>query len=296
MSALPEPFYRGKVRDLYSVDERSMLVAASDRLSAFDVVFDQLIPGKGAILTRISTLWFQALRRSGLMDQWDFEDHLLSADFHNYPPPFNTEELADRSMYVRRTQRVDFECVVRGFLAGSAWKEYSATGAVCEIALPSGLQQSSRLPGPIFTPATKAPLGDHDMNVGFAAMAASLPNGLAERLRDISVAIYQFAAERMGRVGILLCDTKFEFGILNDRILLIDEALTPDSSRYWESSEYSTGASPAGFDKQFIRDYVESIGWNKTPPAPALPQSVIDETVRLYRQIEMRIEQALSAA
>ncbi|MCB1322778.1 MAG: phosphoribosylaminoimidazolesuccinocarboxamide synthase [Leptospiraceae bacterium] len=291
---LPAPDYRGKVRDLYFINDEHMLIQATDRLSAFDVVFDQPVPDKGKILTGISNRWFEAIRTSGLEERYDFSDHVISADAGRFPPPFhNHPALVERSVLVKRTERIDFECVVRGYLAGSGWKDYQKTGAICGHKLPAGLRQADRLPEPIFTPATKAPIGDHDENVDFDLMRTQLGPELAERLRTISLAIYTFAAERMQSRGILLCDTKFEFGLLNDRIVLIDEILTPDSSRYWNVDTYAPGSNPPGYDKQYVRDFVEASGWNKRPPAPQLPPEVIEKTVQLYRQIEQRIIQAL---
>ncbi|MCB1308915.1 MAG: phosphoribosylaminoimidazolesuccinocarboxamide synthase [Leptospiraceae bacterium] len=291
---LPAPDYRGKVRDLYFINDEHMLIQATDRLSAFDVVFDQPVPDKGKTLTRISNRWFEAIRASGLEERYDFSDHVITSDAGRFPPPFqNHPALVERSVLVKRTERIDFECVVRGYLAGSGWKDYQKTGAICGHKLPAGLRQADRLPEPIFTPATKAPIGDHDENVDFDLMRTQLGPELAERLRTISLAIYTFAAERMQSRGILLCDTKFEFGLLNDRIVLIDEILTPDSSRYWNVDTYAPGSNPPGYDKQYVRDFVEASGWNKRPPAPQLPPEVIEKTVQLYRQIEQRIIQAL---
>lgn len=295
MSELPEPFYRGKVRDLYAVDNERMIIAASDRISAFDVVFGETIAGKGRILNSISTAWFQALRRSGLMQQLNFGDQLLAADAGDFPGPFRSHPaLLDRSIMVKRTERVDFECVVRGYLAGSGWKDYQKTGAVCGHALPAGLRQSEQLPQPIFTPATKAELGDHDENVSVETMRTAIGSQLTDRLERISIAIYEFARDRMATQGILLCDTKFEFGLIDGEIILIDEALTPDSSRYWNAESYAIGGSPPGFDKQYIRDYLETLDWNKQPPAPALPDEVIRQTIELYSEIEGRISRALA--
>ena len=292
---IPEPFYRGKVRDLYSVDDASMIIVASDRISAFDVVFRETVPGKGRILNSISTRWFFALRGSGLMQQLGFSDQLLADDVSKFPEPFrNHETFRDRAIHVRRTNRIDFECVVRGYLAGSGWKDYQRTGAVCGHKLPAGLRQAERLPEPIFTPATKAQIGDHDENVSVETMRAAIGIELTDRLERISIAIYQYARERMAARGILLCDTKFEFGLSGDGIVLIDEALTPDSSRYWDAETYAIGANPPGFDKQYIRDYLEELGWNKQPPPPALPADVIARTVDLYTEIERRIELALA--
>jgi phosphoribosylaminoimidazole-succinocarboxamide synthase len=291
---IPEPFYRGKVRDLYAVDESSMIIVASDRVSAFDVVFAEPIPGKGRILNLISTLWFRALRLSGLMEEWGFSDQILSADVADFPPPFqNYEPFRGRAVHVRRTRRIDFECVVRGYLAGSAWKDYRRTGAICGHRLPEGMAQASILPRPIFTPATKAEPGEHDENVSVDQMRVALGSELTDRLERISIVIYEFARDRMATHGILLCDTKFEFGLIGDEIVLIDEVFTPDSSRYWDARTYEPGISPPGFDKQYIRDYLENSGWNKRPPPPALPPDVIDRTVELYREIEGRIRLAL---
>ncbi len=292
---LPEPFYRGKVRDLYAVDEQSMIIAASDRLSAFDVVFREPVPEKGRILNAISTRWFEALRSSGLMDELRFRDHLITGDVAAFPDPFrNHPDLAGRSVHVRRTERIDFECVVRGYLAGSGWKDYQRNGAVCGHTLPTGLRQAEQLPEPIFTPATKAEIGNHDENVTVETMRNAVGSELTERLATISLAIFRFASEKMAAQNILLCDTKFEFGLLDGEIVLIDEALTPDSSRYWNADTYSIGTSPPGYDKQFVRDYLEQSDWNKQPPPPALPAPVIEKTVQLYREIERRIETALS--
>ncbi len=296
-SSSARPDYRGKVRDLYFVDESRMIMVASDRISAFDVVFAQPVPDKGRILTSISAMWFRALRDSGLQKKYNFRDHLLSDRVADFPPPFcNEPGFAGRSLLTRRTGRIDFECVVRAYLAGSAWKEYSASGQVCGIQLPAGLQLGSPLPELIFTPATKAPLGEHDQNISFEQMQTAIGAPLAERLRTVSLAIFRFAAERMHSQGILLCDTKFEFGRMGDELYLIDEALTPDSSRYWDAGGYRVGESPPGFDKQFVRDYLESIGWDKRPPPPELPAEVIERTVRLYRDIEERIARGLGLA
>ncbi|MCR9144481.1 MAG: phosphoribosylaminoimidazolesuccinocarboxamide synthase [bacterium] len=297
--SIPEPFYRGKVRDLYPVAgdsgaPESMIIVASDRISAFDVVFDEAIPGKGRILNSISTAWFRALRKSGLMQSLSFSDQVLAEDVADFPVPYRDHaDFRGRAVQVRRTDRVDFECVVRGYLAGSGWKDYRSTGAVCGHTLPAGLRQAEKLPQPLFTPATKAELGDHDENVSVAAMRAAVGEQLTNRLENISIAIYEYARDLMAPQGIYLCDTKFEFGLIGDEIVLIDEALTPDSSRYWNADSYEIGGSPPGFDKQYIRDYLETQDWNKRPPAPALPDEVIERTIGLYREIEARIGRAL---
>jgi len=285
------PFYTGKVRDLYDVDSARMILVATDRLSAFDVVFPDPVPGKGKILTKVSRLWFSAIRNSGLQERLQFTDHLIESDVSRFPDGFDHAEWTDRAVLVRKCKRVDFECVVRGYLAGSGYKEYTKTGAVCGNKLPSGLLHASRLPEPIFTPATKVEAG-HDENVSFEFMRREI-GPIAEHLRDISIAIFRFASAKMEEAGIILCDTKFEFGLLDDRVILIDEALTPDSSRYWDASSYSPGTNPAGFDKQYIRDYVESIHWDKKPPAPNLPPDVTAKTIELYEEILRKIQHVI---
>ncbi len=289
-----KPFYSGKVRDLYPVDDRSFLMTATDRISAFDVVFPDPVPGKGKLLTSISGLWFAALRNSGLQKELDFEDHVISAEPSDFPEPYKSDSyFHGRSVLVRRTKRVDFECVVRGYLAGSGFKDYTASGSVGGHPLPAGLVMADKLPKNIFTPATKAPLGEHDENVTVAHMEKALGSDLARKLERISLEIFRFASERMDRAGILLCDTKFEFGILDGKIVLIDEALTPDSSRYWEKSSHTPGTAPPGFDKQHLRDYLEETGWNKQPPPPPLPKDVIERTIQVYQEIEGKIRKAL---
>lgn len=287
------PFYRGKVRDLYEGGPDRMVLVATDRISAFDVVFPDPVPDKGKILTSVSTMWFKALRRSALPESLDFTDHLIASAVEEFPAELRYAAWKDRSVLVKKTKRIDFECVVRGYLAGSGWKEYLNNGQVCGVPLPAGLVQSDKLPRPIFTPATKAETG-HDENVSFEFMKSAL-GPVADRLREISIAIFEFAAARMEKAGILLCDTKFEFGLDGDRIVLIDEILTPDSSRYWDAVTYAPGISPPGFDKQYVRDYVESIGWDKKPPAPVLPPEVIARTAGLYQEIERRIRGVLES-
>lgn len=294
-----EPVYQGKVRDLYDVDHERMILVSSDRLSAFDVVFPDTVPSKGEILTRVSTLWFRHIRKT-LEPQLNFSDHLISDNLSEFPAPFcDQEEFENRAVLVKKTKRIDFECVVRGYLTGSGWKDYQKTGTVCGIALPEGLQQAEKLIEPVFTPATKAEIGDHDENVTYETMVQKLGPDLAGRLKEISIAIFNMASQIMEKQGILLCDTKFEFGLINDQngspeIVLIDEVLTPDSSRFWNKDTYRTGISPAGYDKQYVRDYVEELKWDKNPPAPRLSPEVIEKTVSLYREIESRIETALA--
>ncbi|MBW7857468.1 MAG: phosphoribosylaminoimidazolesuccinocarboxamide synthase [Leptonema sp. (in: Bacteria)] len=303
-NSIPDPFYKGKVRDLYQVGDSMLLIVASDRISAFDVVFNEPIEGKGEILTNVSTRWFQHFRegktisitQNGISDSrpieiiLDFDDHIISDNIEDYPQPFkNYEPFRNRSILAKRTNRIDFECVVRGYLAGSGFKDYQQTGSICGHKLPAGLLQGDKLPSPIFTPATKEEIGQHDQNVSIQYMKDKIGNELTNRLEEISIALFNEASKQMARTGILLCDTKFEFGLLDDRIVLIDEALTPDSSRYWDEAYYKPGETAPGFDKQYIRDYLESTGWNKTPPPPPFPAQVIDKTIGLYREIDRRI-------
>jgi phosphoribosylaminoimidazole-succinocarboxamide synthase len=266
--------HRGKVRETYEVDDRHLLLVATDRLSAFDVVFEQPIPDKGAVLTRLSTWWFEQLAALG-------RSHFVSADRERLPQPARTRELAPRSMLVRRAERVDAECVVRGYLAGSGWAEYRRDGAVCGHRLPDGLREADRLPEPIFTPSTKAEVG-HDENISREQLAAMVGTDLARQLEDRSIAFYVEGARRAESVGLILADTKFEFGFIDGELAVIDEVLTPDSSRFWDAERYAPGSSPQSFDKQFVRDFVADAGWNKEPPAPILPDEVISGTRDRY--------------
>ncbi|MBK1718966.1 phosphoribosylaminoimidazolesuccinocarboxamide synthase [Thiocystis violacea] len=277
---------RGKVRDLYEVGSDHLLVVATDRLSAFDVVLPQPIPGKGEVLSRLSRFWFA--RTSGLIP-----NHLTEIPVAAIvTDPATLDQLGERAMVVRRLKPLPVEAIVRGYLIGSGWKDYQSSGAICGIALPRGLRQADRLPGAIFTPSTKAELGAHDENVDFARTVALLGRELAEQVRDTSLAIYtQCAAYALGR-GIIIADTKFEFGLDDEgRLHLIDEALTPDSSRFWPADQYQPGSSPPSFDKQFVRDYLETLDWDKTPPGPELPQAIIDRTAAKYREAEERLTQ-----
>ena len=269
------PIARGKVRDIYDLGDR-LLIVATDRLSAFDVVMATPIPDKGRVLTQLSLFWFNLLHDV-------IPNHVLSAT--QFPAPFDryTEDLAGRSMVVRKTQPLPVECVARGYLSGSGWKEYRATGKVCGISLPAGLRESDKLPDPIFTPATKAVSG-HDENISFQRMAEILGQPLAEKVRNVTLEIYRRAAAYAEPRGILLADTKFEFGQLHGELIWIDEALTPDSSRFWPASQYQPGGAQPSFDKQFVRDYLEHIQWPKTPPGPALPLDVVDSTRAKYRE------------
>lgn len=269
------PAARGKVRDIYDLGDK-LLIVATDRLSAFDVILPTPIPDKGRVLTQLSLFWFNLLRDV-------VPNHVLSAT--DFPPPFDVhaEDLAGRSMVVRKTQPLPIECVVRGYVSGSGWKDYRATGKICGIQLPAGLQESDRLPEPIFTPATKAATG-HDENIPFEQAAEMIGKDLAEKVRAITLEIYRRAAAYAEPRGVILADTKFEFGLLNNELIWIDEALTPDSSRFWPANQYKPGGAQPSFDKQFVRDYLERIQWPKTPPGPELPPEVVDATRAKYRE------------
>ncbi|MGD0500685.1 MAG: phosphoribosylaminoimidazolesuccinocarboxamide synthase [Bryobacteraceae bacterium] len=268
---------RGKVRDVYDLGE-CLLIVATDRISAFDYILATGIPDKGRVLTQLSLFWFDFLRDIT-------PTHLLTASVDQYPDPLPRfrEQLEGRSMLVRRARMVEIECVARGYLAGSGWKEYQSHGTVCGIPLPPGLRESDRLPEPIFTPATKAQSG-HDENVSFERVCAAVGEGLARRLRDLTLTLYRRAARYAETKGILIADTKFEFGFVGDDLALCDEALTPDSSRFWPAESYAPGGPQHSYDKQYVRDYLESIRWNKQPPAPALPDEVAAKTGEKYRQ------------
>jgi len=269
-------YARGKVRDIYTVGEQLLLVA-TDRISAFDHVLANGIPGKGKVLTQLSLFWFKFL-------QDIVPNHLITADLNQYPKELAAyrDELEGRSMLVKRAQMFPVECVVRGYLSGSGWKDYKATGAVCGIQLPSGLLESDRLPEPIFTPASKSLDGEHDLNISFDDMVARVGAHTAERLRDLTLAIYSKASAYAEQRGLILADTKFEFGHAAEGIILADEVLTPDSSRFWPRDLYAPGGPQPSFDKQFVRDYLESIQWNKQAPAPALPPDVVARTQEKY--------------
>jgi phosphoribosylaminoimidazole-succinocarboxamide synthase len=266
---------RGKVRDIYATDEALILVA-TDRISAFDSVLSPGIPGRGEILTQLSTFWFRRFADR-------VSNHLLATELGEFPEPFRSHpELAGRSVLVRQLDPVPVECVARGYLAGSGWKEYQVDCAVCGIALPKGLTESAKLPEPIFTPATKATDG-HDENISFERMAGIVGEDTATRLRDLTLELYSAAADWARERGILIADTKFEFGFDEEgSIVWMDEALTPDSSRFWPADGYEPGRSQASFDKQYVRDWLETIGWNKEPPAPTLPPEVVEGTLSRY--------------
>jgi phosphoribosylaminoimidazole-succinocarboxamide synthase len=267
---------RGKVRDLYSVGEHLLLIA-TDRISAFDHVLATGIPGKGKILTQLSLFWFQLLRDV-------VPNHLITADISQYPEALRpySSHLEGRSMLVKRAQMFPVECVVRGYLSGSGWKDYKATGAVCGIPLPAGMQESAKLPQPLFTPASKSLGGEHDENISFHEMVARIGEPAATRLQGLSIDIYNRAAAYAAERGVILADTKFEFGVTPGGIVLADEVLTPDSSRYWPADQYKPGGPQPSFDKQFVRDYLEQIQWNKQAPAPALPDDIVAKTQRKY--------------
>lgn len=280
---LPLPLLgRGKVRDLYDLGD-SVLFVASDRISAFDCILGSGIPCKGRILTQMSLFWFDFLRDV-------VPSHLLTADVKEYPRRLfrYRKKLAGRSMLVKKAQMVQVECVARGYLAGSGWKEYQEKGSVCGIPLPAGMRDGDRLPEPIFTPATKAKSG-HDMNVPFRYVAKELGVDLAGQLRDLTLELYGRAAKYALERGIIVADTKFEFGFVDERLVLADEVLTPDSSRYWPADTYSPGGPQYSFDKQYVRDYLETLSWNKRPPAPALPEEVVKKTSEKYEEAFTRL-------
>jgi phosphoribosylaminoimidazole-succinocarboxamide synthase len=276
--------HRGKVRDIYAIDDAHMLIVTTDRLSAFDVVLPDPIPDKGRVLTQISNFWFARTA------------HIVPNQLATLPlaevirVPAELGALRDRAVVVRRLKALPIEAVVRGYLIGSGWKDYQGTGAVCGIALPAGLRMADRLPAPIFTPATKAPSGQHDQNVSFEAAADLLGEAVATQVRDTAIALYRFAAEYAMTRGIIIADTKFEFGQdAAGRLVLIDEVLTPDSSRFWPAATWEPGSSPPSFDKQFVRDYLETLDWNKKAPGPRLPPEIIRKTSEKYREALTRL-------
>ena len=269
---------QGKVRDVYSVDEDRLLIIASDRISAFDYILPTGIPDKGRVLTQLSIFWFDFLRDVT-------PTHFLTANVDEYPEklhPFRNQ-LEGRSMLVKRAKMIEIECVARGYISGSGWKEYRERGTVCGIQLPAGLRESDKLPEPIFTPATKAQSG-HDENVSFEHVVSLIGEDLSKRLRDLTLEIYSRAARYAETKGVIIADTKFEFGFVDGQLVLGDEVLTPDSSRFWPAESYQAGGAQFSFDKQFVRDYLESIHWNKQPPAPPLPEEVAEKTAGKYRQ------------
>ncbi|MCP5464558.1 MAG: phosphoribosylaminoimidazolesuccinocarboxamide synthase [Deltaproteobacteria bacterium] len=275
--------FRGKVRDVYDLGDE-LLIVTTDRLSAFDVIFDQPIPGKGKVLQSVSDFWMQRLQ--GIVSNHHAKTKLTDVIK-------NKEELRllqGRSCVVKKAKALPVECVVRGYLLGSGYKDYQKSGEVCGIKLPQGLQLAEQLPEPIFTPATKAEQGDHDENISFTQVINTLGSDLAVRLKDISLRLYKEAACFALQKGLIIADTKFEFGLLNDEIILIDEALTPDSSRYWDRSDHKLGESPPSFDKQIVRDYLETLDWDKTPPAPVLPDHIIQRAQKRYEELGCRLD------
>ncbi len=267
---------RGKVRDIYDLGE-NLLIVATDRISAFDVVFNEPIPRKGEVLTKISAYWFNKLKDI-------VSNHLISTNVKDFPKVCRQYEeiLKDRSMLVKKSKPLPVECIVRGYLSGSGWKDYQTTGAICGIALPKGLVESEQLPEPIFTPTTKEAVGKHDMSIDFGETISLVGNNIADKIKDFSIKLYKKAANIADKRGIIIADTKFEFGIYKNDVILIDEALTPDSSRFWPKDDYEPGKGQKSFDKQFLRDYLLDIKWKQEPPAPKLPGNIIEKTSEKY--------------
>jgi len=266
----------GKVRDVYELHD-ALLIVATDRLSAFDVILPTPIPDKGVILTQLSLFWFDFLKDT-------VRTHLIAHEVDDYPAELQkfSEQLQGRSMLVKKASPLPVECIVRGYLSGSGWKDYKKTGSVCGIPLPAGLVESSRLPEPVFTPSTKAQVGEHDENIDMNRVKDLIGKELADKIQDLSLKIYAKAAQKALEAGVIIADTKFEFGLVNDELILIDEVLTPDSSRFWPADEYRPGGPQPSFDKQFVRDYLESIGWNKKAPGPVLPHEIVEKTRTRY--------------
>ena len=274
---------RGKVRDIYAIDDATMLIVTTDRLSAFDVILPDPIPGKGKVLTAVSNFWFGKL--AGVSP-----NHLTGIAPESVVTADERDQVEGRAIVVRRLKPLPIEAVVRGYLIGSGWGDYSRTGAVCGVALPHGLRMASKLPAPIFTPATKAAVGDHDENISFEQTEALIGPALAAQVRDTAIALYSAASDYAKSRGIIIADTKFEFGLDPDgKLILIDEALTPDSSRFWPADQYREGVNPPSFDKQFVRDYLETLDWNKTAPGPSLPADIIQRTGDKYREALTRL-------
>lgn len=275
--------FSGKVRDVYEVDAQHLIIVATDRVSAFDFVFPNGIPNKGVVLNSISNLWFNYFKF--------IKNHLVETDYRNFPKPYCDfpEQMKDRAVLVRRTERIDFECVARGFLIGSGWKDYQQTGSVCGIKLPSGLQMAQELPEAIFTPAAKADTG-HDENVSIDSIVESMGKDVANQLKENTLKIYSAGRDKLKEAGILLADTKFEFGIVDNEIILIDEVLTPDSSRFWDGSLYKVGTSPVSYDKQFIRDYLDTTPWDKNSAPSPLPDEIVEKTRLKYEEIYQKIK------
>jgi phosphoribosylaminoimidazole-succinocarboxamide synthase len=274
---------QGKVRDIFDTGE-SLLMVTTDRLSAFDVVLPDIIPDKGKVLNQISVFWFKQMESI-------VKNHIITTNVNDYPEEFkpHSEALDKRSMLVKKADPLPVECIVRGYISGSGWSSYQKEGHVCGIQLPKGLKESDKLEQPLFTPSSKAEVGDHDINISFDEAVKLIGNEKAEKLRDLSLAIYKKGAEYALTKGIIIADTKFEFGVLDGEIILIDEILTPDSSRFWPLSDYEPGRGQNSFDKQYVRDWLINSGWDKTPPGPKLPQDVIDRTSKTYKDIYTRL-------
>ncbi|RMF47366.1 MAG: phosphoribosylaminoimidazolesuccinocarboxamide synthase, partial [Deltaproteobacteria bacterium] len=269
---------RGKVRDIYDLGE-SLLIVTSDRISAFDVIMDQGIPDKGKVLTAISAFWFDMMADM-------VPNHIISTDFETFPEQVKAyrDQLEGRSMLVKKAAPLPVECIVRGYVSGSGWKDYKATGSICGIRLPEGLKESDRLPETIFTPSTKAEIGEHDENISFEQAVELCGRETAEKVRDLSIAIYERAREYADTKGLIIADTKFEFGIMDGELIWIDEALSPDSSRFWPKDQYRPGGPQPSFDKQFLRDYLETLDWGKVAPPPQLPDEIVEKTAEKYRE------------
>ncbi len=275
---------QGKVRDIYAVDEQHMLIVTTDRLSAFDVVLPDPIPGKGAILTSVSNFWFEYMKDV-------IPNHLSSLKLSDVLPRAEEREpVESRSIIVKRLKPLPIEAITRGYIIGSGWKDYQRNGSVCGVQLPAGLRQAEQLPEPIYTPSTKADVGDHDINIDFQRTVELIGIEMAERVRDVALKIYKRATDYARARGIIIADTKFEFGLdKNGELVLIDEMLTPDSSRFWPETEYELGISPPSYDKQIVRDYLETLDWDKTPPGPSLPKEIIERTGNRYREVLTRL-------
>ena len=278
---------QGKVRDIYAIDEQHMLIVTTDRLSAFDVVLPQPIPDKGKVLLQVSNFWFEKLSHV-------IQNHLTDIDLDELSiTDEEAEYLEGRAIVVRRLRPLPIEAIVRGYIIGSGWKDYQKTGKVCGIILPENLKQASKLPEAVFTPSSKAEVGDHDENISFETMEQRIGPELAAQIRDTSLQLYTEAAEYALERGIIIADTKFEFGLdENDQLVLIDEILTPDSSRFWPADEYQEGTSPPSFDKQFVRDYLETLDWDKTPPGPTLPAEILERTAAKYQEVARRLTES----
>jgi phosphoribosylaminoimidazole-succinocarboxamide synthase len=274
---------QGKVRDIFDTGD-ALLMVTTDRLSAFDVVLPDAIPDKGKVLNQISVFWFKQMESI-------VKNHIISTDVNDYPQEFHKykDQLAGRSMLVKKAEPMAVECIVRGYISGSGWKSYQSEGHVCNIKLPQGLKESDKLETPLFTPSTKAEIGDHDINIGFDEAVNIIGKETAEKLRDLSLEIYNRGAAFALEKGIIIADTKFEFGLLDGEIILIDEILTPDSSRFWPLDDYAPGRGQKSFDKQTVRDWLTNSGWDKTPPGPKLPQEIIDNTSKTYKEIFTRL-------